>query len=87
MKVISKFKVTNGYEVWKKAFESNEAGRFQRGVRVLAYGHENGNENSVYTVVEMNSVEDKRLEDPVMIKSREEAGVDHTSLEIIPLVE
>ena len=79
--------MTKDYEVWKKAFESNEARRLQRGMRVLAYGHENGNENSVYTVVEMNSVEDKRLEDPVMIKSREEAGVDHTSLEIIPLVE
>ena len=87
MKVISKFKVTKDYEVWRKAFESNEARRLQRGMRVLAYGHENGNENSIYTVVEMNSVEDKRLEDPVMIKSREEAGVDHTSLEIIPLVE
>ena len=87
MKVISKFKVTKDYEVWKKAFESNEARRLQRGMKVLAYGHENGNENSVYTVVEMNSVEDKRLEDPVMIKSREEAGVDHTSLEITPLVE
>jgi hypothetical protein len=53
----------------------------------LAYGHETGNENSVYTVVEMNSVEDKRLDDLVMIKSREEAGVDHASLEIITLVE
>jgi hypothetical protein len=35
----------------------------------------------------MSSVEEKRLEDPAMIKSREEAGVDHASLEIIPLVE
>ena len=87
MKVITKFKVTKGYEVWKKAFDSNEAMRLQRGVRVLAYGHETGNENSVYTVVEMNSVEDKRLDDPVMIKSREEAGVDHASLKIITLVE
>ena len=87
MKVITKFKVTKGYDVWKKAFDSNEAMRLQRGVRVLAYGHETGNENSVYTVVEMNSVEDKRLDDPVMIKSREEAGVDHASLKIITLVE
>ena len=61
--------------------------RLQRGVRVLAHGHENGDVNSVYTVGEMNSVEDKRLDDPIMIKSREEAGVDHASLEIIPLVE
>ena len=87
MKVITKFNVTKGYEVWKKAFDSNVAMRLQRGVRVLAYGHETGNENSVYTVVEMNSVEDKRLDDTVMIKSREEAGVDHASLEIITLVE
>ena len=57
--------------------------RLQRGVRVLAHGHE----NSVYTVVEMNSVEDKRLDDPIIIKSREEAGVEHASLKIIPLVE
>ena len=61
--------------------------RLQRSVRGLAYGHENGDENSVYTVVEMNSVEDKRLEDPAIIKSREEAGADHVWLEIIPLVE
>jgi len=87
MKVISKFKVTKDYEVWKKAFESNETSRLKHNVRVLAYGHEAGNESNVDTVVEMNSVEDKRLEDPVMIKSREEAGVDHTSLEITPLVE
>ena len=87
MIVITKFNVTKGYEVWKKAFDSNEAMRLQRNARVLAYGHENGNENSVYTVVEMNSLEEKRLEDPAMIKSREEAGVDHASLEIIPLVE
>ena len=87
MKVITKFKVTKGYDVWKKAFDLNEAMRLQRGVRVLAYGHETGNEHSVYTVVEMNSVEDKRLDDLVMIKSREEAGVDHASLEIIILVE
>jgi hypothetical protein len=41
----------------------------------------------VYTVVEMGSIEDKRLKNPGMIKFREEAGVDHASLEIIVLVE
>ena len=54
MKVISKFKVTKGYGVWKKEFESNEAMRLKHNVRVLAYGHENDNESNVYTVVEMN---------------------------------
>ena len=87
MKVISKFKVTKGYNVWKKAFESNETSRLKHNVRVLAYGHETGNESNVYTVVEMGSVKDKRLKDPSMIKFREEAGVDHASLEIIALVE
>jgi hypothetical protein len=87
MKVISKFKVTKGYGVWKKEFESNEAMRLKNHVRVLAYGHENGNESSVYTVFEMNSIKDKQLKDPHMIEFRKNAGVDHTSLEIIPLVE
>ena len=87
MKVISKFKVTKGYGVWKKEFESNEAMRLKHHVRVLAYGHENGNESNVYTVVEMDSIEDKQLKDPNMIKFRNKAGVDHASLEIIALVE
>jgi len=51
------------------------------------YGHETGNESKVYTVVEMYSVEDKQLENPSMIKFREETGIDHASLEIIALVE
>jgi hypothetical protein len=62
--VITKFNVTKGYEVWKKAFDSNEAMRLQRNVRVLAYGHENGNENSVYTVVEMNSARREAIRRP-----------------------
>ena len=60
MKVISKFKMTKGYNVWKKAFESNETSRLKHNVRVLDYGHEAGNESNVYTVVEMGSIEDKR---------------------------
>jgi len=35
----------------------------------------------------MDSIEDKRLKDPNMIKFRNKAGVDHASLEIIALVE
>ncbi|MDA8981222.1 hypothetical protein N9H18_01230 [Candidatus Thioglobus sp.] len=87
MKVISNFEVTKGYEVWKKEFESNEAMRLQHNVKVLAYGHEKGNESNVYTVVEMNSIEDKQLKEPSMIELRENAGVNHASLKIISLVE
>lgn len=87
MKVISNFEVTKGYEVWKKEFESNEAMRLQHNVRVLAYGHEKGNESNVYTVVEMNSIEDKQLKEPSMIELRENAGVNHASLKITSLVE
>ena len=87
MIVITKFNVTKGYEVWKKAFDSNEAMRLTNHVRVLAYGHENGNESSVYTVFEMSSIKDKQLKDPRMIEFRKNAGVDPTSLEIIALVE
>ena len=87
MIVISNFEVTKGYEVWKKAFESNEAMRLNNNVKVLAYGHEKGNESNVYTVVEMNSIADKQLKEPNMIKSRENAGVNHASLKITSLVE
>jgi len=87
MKVISNFEVTKGYEVWKKAFESNEATRQKNNVRVLAYGHEKGNESNVYTVVEMNSIEDKQLKEPSMVELRENAGVNHASLKITSLVE
>ena len=87
MKVISNFEVTKGYEVWKKEFESNDAMRLKHNVRVLAYGHEKGNESNVYTVVEMNSIEDKQLKEPNMIESRKNAGVNHASLKITSLVE
>ena len=79
--------MTKGYGVWKKEFESNEAMRLKDNVRVLAYGHVNDNKSNVYTVVEINSIEDKRLKDPSMIKFREKAGGDHASLEIIELIE
>ena len=87
MIVISNFEVTKGYEVWKKAFESNEAMRLNNNVKVLAYGHEKGNESNVYTVVEMNSIAEKQLKEPNMIESRENAGVIHASLKITSLVE
>jgi len=35
----------------------------------------------------MDSIEDKQLKDPNMIKFRNKAGVDDASLEIIALVE
>lgn len=87
MIVISNFELTKGYEVWKKAFESNKAMRLNNNVKVLAYGHEKGNESNVYTVVEMNSIEDKKLKEPNMIESRENAGVNHASLKITSLAE
>ena len=87
MIVISNFEVTKGYEVWKKAFESNKAMRLNNNVKVLAYGHEKGNESNVYTVVEMNSIADKQLKEPNMIESRKNAGVNHASLKITSLVE
>ena len=87
MIVISNFEVTKGYEVWKKAFESNEAMRQKNNVKVIAYGHKKGNESNVYTVVEMNSIENKKLKEPNMIESRENAGVNHASLKITSLAE
>lgn len=87
MIVISNFEVTKGYEFWKKAFESNETFRQKHNVKVLAYGHEDGIESNVYTVVEMNSIEDKQLKEPSMVELRDNAGVNHASLKITSLAE
>jgi hypothetical protein len=61
--------------------------RQKNNVKVIAYGYEKGNESNVYTVVEMNSIEDKKLKEPNMIESRENAGVNHASLKITSLAE
>ena len=49
MKIIMNFKISKGYQAWKEAFLKNEPMRQRHNVKVLAYSHEEGNENNVYS--------------------------------------
>jgi len=77
MKIIMNFEISKGYQTWKEAFLKNEAMRQRHNVKVLAYGHEEGNENNVYSVTELPSLEtmQEMLKKPEMIELRENAGV------------
>ena len=47
MKIIMNLEVSKGYSIWKEVFLNNEDNRQRHNVKVLAYGHEEGNENKV----------------------------------------
>ena len=49
--------ITQGYEKWKKLFLSVDAKRETYGIKVLAYGHAKDNENKIYQVLEMDSMD------------------------------
>ena len=52
MKIIMNFEISKGYQTWIEAFLKNEAMRQRHNVNVLAYDHEEGNENNVYSVTD-----------------------------------
>jgi len=89
MKIIMNFEITKGYQAWKEAFLKNETMRQRHNVNVLAYGYEESNENKVYTVMEMPSVETMQeiLKEPEMIKLRNNAGVVIETQKMTKLVE
>ena len=89
MKLIMNVEITEGYEKWKKLFLSVDAQREKYGVKVLAYGHPKDNENKIYQVLEIESMErmQKGLADPVLAKLRTDAGVKLDTQEIVFLVE
>lgn len=89
MKIIMNFELTKGYPVWKKAFENNEPMRQKHNVKTLAYGHEEGNENNAFSVIEIQSFDDMQnlLKEPEMIELRENAGVNFETQKTIKLVE
>ena len=57
MKIIMNVEITQGYEKWKKLFLSVDAKRETYGIKVLAYGHAKDNENKIYQVLEMDSMD------------------------------
>ena len=59
------------------------------GVKVLAYGHPKDNENKVYQVLEIESMEkmQEAMQDPEIAKARTDAGVDLNTQEVVFLVE
>tara|TARA_B100000427_G_C15008872_1_gene377369 strand:+ start:154 stop:423 length:270 start_codon:yes stop_codon:yes gene_type:complete len=89
MKIIMNVEITQGYEKWKKLFLSVDAQREKYGIKVLAYGHPQGDENKIYQVLEVENMEkmQEAMKDPEIAKIRTDAGVNLDSQEIVFLVE
>ena len=89
MKIIMNVEISEGYEKWKELFDSSHDAREKYGVKVLAYGHPKDNENKVYQVFEIESMENMQeaLKDPEIAKARTDAGVKIDTQEVVFLVE
>ena len=89
MKIIMNVEITEGYEKWKKLFLSVDTHREKYGIKVLAYGHPKGNENKIYQVFEVESMEkmQEAFKDPELAKLRTDAGVNLDSQELVFLEE
>jgi hypothetical protein len=89
MKTIMNVELSLGYEHWKKLMLENESFRQENQMNLLAYGHEEGNENKVWVVMDVPSMEHMAgvMNKPEMIKIRQEAGAILASQQMIKLVE
>ena len=89
MKIIMNVEIREGYAKWKELFDSADEARKKYGVKVLAYGHPKDNENKVYQVLEIESMEkmQEAMQDPEIAKARTDAGVDLDTQEVVFLVE
>ena len=89
MKIIMNVKINEGYEKWKQLFLSADDAREKYGIKVLAYGHPKDNENKVYQVLEVESMEQMQeaMQDPEIAKARTDAGVNLDTQELVFLVE
>ena len=89
MKIIMNVEIRQGYEKWKELFNSAGDARAKYGVKVLAYGHPKDNENKVYQVLEVESMEkmQEAMQDPEIAKARTDAGVDLNSQQKVYLVQ
>ena len=81
--------INEGYEKWKQLFLSADDAREKYGIKVLAYGHPKDNENKIYQVLEVESMEkmQEAMQDPEIAKARTDAGVNLESQELVFLVE
>ena len=89
MKIIMNVEINEGYEKWKQLFVSADDAREKYGIKVLAYGHPKDNENKVYQVLEVESMEkmQEAMQDPEIAKARIDAGVNLDTQELVFLVE
>ena len=88
MKVITSVELSKGYEHWKELFLSNEDFRKENQINVVAYGHEAENENKVLFKLAwgFKSLMMSLINEPEMIKLREEAGAILETQKMIKLV-
>ncbi len=89
MKIIMSVELSLGYNNWKEKFLANEKFRQENQIGLLAYGHEEGNENKIWVVMEAPSLAyiASAINKPEMIKLRQDAGAIIETQRIIPLVE
>ena len=89
MKIIMNVEINEGYEKWKQLFISADDAREKYGIKVLAYCHPKDNENKVYQVLELDSIEkmQEAMQDPEIAKARTDAGVNLDTQELVFLVE
>ena len=89
MKIITNVELSLGYEHWKQKMLENESFRLENKMNLLAYGHEDGNENKVWVVIDVPSMEHMAsvINKPEMIKLREEAGAIIQTQKMIKLLE
>ena len=72
----------------EKFFLKNKPIRQRYNVKILAHRHKENNENNVYSVIELPSLETMQnmLKEPEMIELRENAGVIFETQKMIKLV-
>jgi hypothetical protein len=89
MKIITNVELSLGYQHWKKLMLENKKFRQENQIQLLAYGHEEGNENKVWVVMEVPSLEHMAgvMNKPKMIQMREKAGAIIETQKMIKLVE
>tara|TARA_B100000700_G_scaffold192081_1_gene211545 strand:- start:2767 stop:3036 length:270 start_codon:yes stop_codon:yes gene_type:complete len=89
MKIIMNVEINEGYEKWKQLFLSADDAREKYGIKVLAYGHPKDNEDKIYQVLEIESIDkmQEAMQDPEIAKARTDAGVNLDTQEIVFLVE
>ena len=89
MVILENFKVSKGYETWKKAFLDNQKIRGKHDIKVLAFGQSEMDNDHVYTVIDIPSLEviKNLMKEPEMTKLGEQAGVIFETQEMITIKE